>query len=250
MCGAFAPVLLSIFQAKWVIILIRCGTVVKSFPLLGGQMSPSGMAFGFGTILATGFVHMLGASISYFSNPCLSGAWADYSSWGMVFCLIAILFMQIFDYIIETVLHRKKIKRAETAKEAALAAKVTEQAAADKVVPNVELDAEAGCLEGCAGPSQPAQEYMHEVAVKDLELTGHHFVTDVRIWFSHVTKMIVCATLIAPGGRGRVLQAVDVLGGSWHCDAQHPHRPRTGCCIWVGVHHPPYCDLLSSGMVA
>lgn len=132
------------------------------------------MAFGYGTILATGFVHMLGASIGYFSNPCLSGAWADYSSWGMVFCLIAILFMQLFDYIIETVLHRKKVKRHESAK------KDLSQKVAD------EPDAEAGCLDGCtgAGPSQPAQEYMHEVAVKDLELTGHHFVTDVRVVLS------------------------------------------------------------------
>lgn len=133
------------------------------------------MAFGFGTILATGFVHMLGASVSYFSNPCLSGAWADYSSWGMVFCLIAILFMQLFDYIIETVLHRKKAKRDASAKDAALT-KVASKAVA-------EPDAEAGCLDGrtASGPSQPAQEYIHNVAVNDLELTDHHFVIDVEI---------------------------------------------------------------------
>lgn len=32
MLGAFAPVILSIFQAKWVIIVIRCGTCADKSP--------------------------------------------------------------------------------------------------------------------------------------------------------------------------------------------------------------------------
>ena len=176
MLGSFLPVLLSMYQARWVIVLIRCGTLYTVF--VGGVTSrhPPGMSFGYGTILATGFVHMLGASISYFSNPCLTGAWADYSAWGMVFCIIAILFMQIFDFIIETILYRKAKKQGESAKEAELVKE------AEKPAPVEQQDAEAGCLEGCTptGPSQPAQEYIHDVAVKELEIDDHHFLADVR----------------------------------------------------------------------
>ncbi len=126
------------------------------------------MTFGFGTILATGFVHMLGASLSYFSNPCLTGAWADYSSWGMVFCLIAIVCMQLFDYIIEIVCVHKATKSTP------------KPTPPTKVVESQEPDAETGCCSGAPHPHQPPQEYIQQVAVKDLELTGHHFITDVQ----------------------------------------------------------------------
>lgn len=61
-----------------------------------------GTYFGFGTILATAFIHMLGPAAEALSSPCLPAAFRDaYSEWAFLFCLAAVLLMHLIDYSIK-----------------------------------------------------------------------------------------------------------------------------------------------------
>ena len=61
-----------------------------------------GAFFGFGTIIATAFIHMLPPANEQLSSPCLPASWNDaYGAWAFLFTLLAVLAMQLLDYLIE-----------------------------------------------------------------------------------------------------------------------------------------------------
>lgn len=61
-----------------------------------------GTFFGFGTILATAFIHMLLPAAQNLSSPCLPESWNErYEAWAYLFVVLSIVFMQLIDYLIE-----------------------------------------------------------------------------------------------------------------------------------------------------
>jgi zinc transporter 1/2/3 len=61
-----------------------------------------GTFFGFGTILATAFIHMLTPAQYKLSSPCLSTSWLEtYEAWAALFCVLSIVVMQALDFVIE-----------------------------------------------------------------------------------------------------------------------------------------------------
>ncbi|RUP44165.1 Zinc/iron permease [Jimgerdemannia flammicorona] len=60
----------------------------------------TGLHFGTGVILATGFIHMLPAAMSSLTSPCLSSAWTqDYPVYAALFAMFAALFMQLTEQL-------------------------------------------------------------------------------------------------------------------------------------------------------
>jgi len=58
-----------------------------------------GLLFSAGTILATGFIHMLLPSVKYLTDPCLAEVWKeDYTAFAGAFAMIAILMMQLIQF--------------------------------------------------------------------------------------------------------------------------------------------------------
>ncbi|PSC72115.1 Zinc transporter 5 [Micractinium conductrix] len=84
--GAGLPVLLHISsKSSFVLAVVKMGTY-----------------FGFGTILATAFIHMLLPANKNLSSPCLPESWNErYEAWAYLFVVLAIVFMQLIDYLIE-----------------------------------------------------------------------------------------------------------------------------------------------------
>lgn len=97
--GAFIPVLLHISSDHSVII-----TIVKL-----------GTFFGFGCILSTAFIHMLTPATENLTSECLPKSWTDaYGSWPFLFVVIAILVMQLLDYVVEGV-YKAAVAKQEAA---------------------------------------------------------------------------------------------------------------------------------------
>lgn len=84
--GAFLPVILHISsKSSFVLAAVKMGTF-----------------FGFGTILATAFIHMLLPAARNLNSPCLPDSWNDtYEAWAYLFVTLSIVFMQLIDYLIE-----------------------------------------------------------------------------------------------------------------------------------------------------
>ncbi|KAJ2713040.1 hypothetical protein H4R19_002452 [Coemansia spiralis] len=70
-----------------------------------------GKFFGAGVILATSFVHMLGAAIETLGDQCLDGRMGDYESWPALLAMLAILAM----HLMEHVLHRRMARACASA---------------------------------------------------------------------------------------------------------------------------------------
>ena len=80
--GAAFPALLALKRHPSLVLAIKLGSFAGS-----------------GVLLATGFVHMLLSSIENLSSPCLSEGWlASYPSWGILFCVLTIVVLQVLDY--------------------------------------------------------------------------------------------------------------------------------------------------------
>lgn len=57
---------------------------------------------GFGSILATAFIHMMLPAAKSFANPCLPAFWTtSYDAWAYLFTLLAVLLMQQIDWQIK-----------------------------------------------------------------------------------------------------------------------------------------------------
>jgi zinc transporter 1/2/3 len=57
---------------------------------------------GFGTILSTALIHMLLPGVESLMNECLPPFWIEnYEAWPFLFATVAILFMQLVDYLIK-----------------------------------------------------------------------------------------------------------------------------------------------------
>ncbi|KAL4452479.1 hypothetical protein ABPG75_008141 [Micractinium tetrahymenae] len=84
--GAVLPVVLHISsKSSFVLAVVKMGTF-----------------FGFGTILATAFIHMLLPAARNLSSPCLPASWNErYEAWAYLFVVLSIVFMQLIDYLIE-----------------------------------------------------------------------------------------------------------------------------------------------------
>lgn len=96
LAGALLPVLLHISSKSSIVL-----TCVKM-----------GTYFGFGTILSTAFIHMLLPAAQNLSSPCLSEGWNEaYEAWAYMFVTVAIVFMQLIDYLIEGAYQRYLEKR-------------------------------------------------------------------------------------------------------------------------------------------
>lgn len=84
--GSFLPVVLRITSQH---------TFTQTFIKLG-------TFFGIGTILSTAFIHMLQPASENLSSPCLPESWTSkYEAWAYLFVVIAVLFMQLTDYMVE-----------------------------------------------------------------------------------------------------------------------------------------------------
>ncbi|KAI7846040.1 hypothetical protein COHA_000407 [Chlorella ohadii] len=96
LAGALLPVLLHISsKSSLVLTCVKMGTY-----------------FGFGTILSTAFIHMLLPAAQNLSSPCLSEGWNEaYEAWAYMFVTVAIVFMQLIDYLIEGAYQRYLEKR-------------------------------------------------------------------------------------------------------------------------------------------
>jgi solute carrier family 39 (zinc transporter), member 1/2/3 len=83
--GSFVPIAVSLSKHPWVVYAVKFGTF-----------------FGIGTILATAFIHMLTPAAEKLGSECLPESWVEgYESWPYLFALIAIVLMQLIDYLIE-----------------------------------------------------------------------------------------------------------------------------------------------------
>lgn len=57
---------------------------------------------GFGTILATAFIHMQLPAVESLSNSCLPAFWTEtYEAWPFLFCTTAVMCMQSLDFLIK-----------------------------------------------------------------------------------------------------------------------------------------------------
>ncbi|KDD74441.1 ZIP Zinc transporter [Helicosporidium sp. ATCC 50920] len=83
--GAFAPVVLRHLPWRPVQVTLKLGTF-----------------FAFGTIISTGFIHMLQPAAESLSSPCLPESFTSYEAWAYVFALIAIVLMQLIDFLISS----------------------------------------------------------------------------------------------------------------------------------------------------
>ncbi|KAJ2763330.1 hypothetical protein IWQ57_005586 [Coemansia nantahalensis] len=69
--------------------------------LAGGvRVFTVGKFFGAGVILATAFVHMLGAAIETLGDKCLDGRMGDYESWPALLAMLAILAMHLMEHVL------------------------------------------------------------------------------------------------------------------------------------------------------
>lgn len=67
-----------------------------------GPRTSARPAPGFGTILSTAFIHMLLPAQMNLSSPCLPESWTGaYEAWAYLFVVLAIVAMQLIDYLIE-----------------------------------------------------------------------------------------------------------------------------------------------------
>ncbi len=158
------------------------------------------MFFGFGTILSTAFIHMLVPANEYFTSPCLGGVWENYEGWAFMFCVAAIMGMQLLDYVAEglTDAHLKRRKRRAAATEKATVGgtqgRNTEQgghAGERGAVDDTEAaygtcstagDSSSGTLSG--NNVEVSHRSVREIAEDELELSRHHLFTEVRGLFS------------------------------------------------------------------
>ncbi|KAJ2360005.1 hypothetical protein H4S01_005915 [Coemansia sp. RSA 2610] len=84
LAGAMLPVVCK--HTKWLQASTRVFTV--------------GKFFGAGVILATAFVHMLGAAIETLGDPCLDGRMGDFDSWPAFLAMLAILAMHLMEHVL------------------------------------------------------------------------------------------------------------------------------------------------------
>ncbi|CAF1534130.1 unnamed protein product [Adineta ricciae] len=66
----------------------------------------TGKFFGTGVILATGFIHMLPSATEALTDSCLSEDWRAYEAYAGLFAMLAILAMQLIEFIAHHQLHR------------------------------------------------------------------------------------------------------------------------------------------------
>lgn len=73
--------------------------VSKKIPFLSSQSIVMEwlMTFGFGVVIATGFIHMMNEGIEMLSNPCLGQVVEDYGSLGMAVVLATIVVMHLIE---------------------------------------------------------------------------------------------------------------------------------------------------------
>ncbi|CAF3760352.1 unnamed protein product [Rotaria sp. Silwood1] len=69
----------------------------------------TGKFFGTGVILATAFIHILPAAMNALTDECLPEDWKDYEAYAGVFAMLAILAMQLIEFIAHHQLHRVTI---------------------------------------------------------------------------------------------------------------------------------------------
>jgi hypothetical protein len=112
--GSLAPVALHISStSKNTTTAIRLGTYFGVWCLLkwvacacpirrpACDHSSAGPA-GFGTILATAFIHMQLPAVESLSNSCLPAFWTEtYEAWPFLFCTTAVMCMQSLDFLIK-----------------------------------------------------------------------------------------------------------------------------------------------------
>ncbi|CAF3508493.1 unnamed protein product [Rotaria sordida] len=66
----------------------------------------TGKFFGTGVILATAFIHILPAAMDALTDECLPESWKDYEAYAGLFAMLAILAMQLIEFIAHHQLHR------------------------------------------------------------------------------------------------------------------------------------------------
>ncbi|RMZ52182.1 hypothetical protein APUTEX25_001572 [Auxenochlorella protothecoides] len=83
--GAFGPILLRVIRSKTFRTALKIGTF-----------------FAFGTVLATGFIHMLQPANEALTSACLPASWNEsYEAYAYLFAVLAILAMQAFDFAVQ-----------------------------------------------------------------------------------------------------------------------------------------------------
>ncbi|CAF0982924.1 unnamed protein product [Rotaria sordida] len=94
--------IISIFVLLIVSFLGTCFSIittrVKRF-YINPVIITTGKFFGSGVILGTGFIHMLPPAMELLTSPCLPESWNVYSAYAGLFAMLAILAMQLIEFI-------------------------------------------------------------------------------------------------------------------------------------------------------
>ncbi|UJR27588.1 hypothetical protein I4U23_008869 [Adineta vaga] len=73
-----------------------------------------GKFFGSGVVLATGFIHILPEAMETLSDSCLPDSWNEYSAYGGLFAMIAILLMQLIEFLAHEKYRSMNLKHSHT----------------------------------------------------------------------------------------------------------------------------------------
>ena len=166
-----------------------------------------GTFFGFGTILATAFIHMLSPAAQNLSSPCLPASWNDlYDSWAYLFVVVAIMVMQLIDFCIEGAYQRYCVSAG---------------ACGDPQQQQQQQQQRVG--------KQPHTPACHEQA-HDADVHTHHAVVVGAMASLHQTRR----PLDEGGGEAQQQQQQQQRGSSSGGDLSHHHHHQQQGDIGVG----------------
>ncbi|CAF4079237.1 unnamed protein product [Rotaria sp. Silwood2] len=126
----------------------------------------TGKFFGTGVILATAFIHILPAAMNTLTDECLPQGWKDYEAYAGLFAMLAILAMQLIEFIAHHQLHRVPIHETKV---------VVEEAQIQSTVISVES----------------SEQHGHSHGLSLLQDTHNHRVTTYLLEFGVATHSIL-----------------------------------------------------------
>ncbi|CAF4624036.1 unnamed protein product, partial [Rotaria sp. Silwood2] len=126
----------------------------------------TGKFFGTGVILATAFIHILPVAMETLTDECLPQGWKDYEAYAGLFAMLAILAMQLIEFIAHHQLHRVSIQETKVG---------VEEANAQHTIVSVESN----------------QQHGHSHGLSLLQDTHNHRVTTYLLEFGIATHSVL-----------------------------------------------------------
>ncbi|KAJ2448369.1 hypothetical protein EV183_005473 [Coemansia sp. RSA 2336] len=150
---------------------------------LGQQVFVVGKFFGAGVILATAFVHMLGAAIETLGDDCLEDRMGGFDSWPALLAMLAVLAMHLMDHLMSRRIEQLALARVGTS--------------------NVHIDSSRNSLQEGAEDSLKHKEagHMHASLLVDDEQRKKLSTYLLELGIS-LHSIIVGMTLAVTGGSG------------------------------------------------